>query len=82
MEGVAQKTMIYLLAVNLLVQSFPSFTRVRVCVCFLSMCLESELPSPVAHTSFLHACGLVCFSEISCAVCDSQTSDSMLGMRR
>lgn len=85
-RGCDEETMIYLLSItiNLLVQSrTPRLSPVCVSVCvFLYMCLESELPGPVTHTSFLHACVLVCFSESKCVVCDSQTSDSMLGMRR
>lgn len=78
--------MIYLLGIttNLLVQSRASH-RLPVCVSvcvFLCMCLESELPGPVTHTSVLHACVSVVFSESKCVARDPQTSDSMLGMRR
>lgn len=55
MEGVVKKTMIYLLAVNLFSPELPAFhpcVRVCLCVCFLCMCLESELPRQVTHTSF------------------------------
>ena len=65
-RGCDKETMIYLLGIttNLLVLSRASH-RLPVCVsvcAFLCMCLESELPGPVTHTSVLHACVLsVCF---------------------
>lgn len=71
--GCDKETMNYLVSItiNLLIQSGPSYlSPVGVCVsvCFLYMCLESELPGPVTHTSFLHACVLACFSESKCVV--------------
>lgn len=77
-----KETMIYLLCItiNLLVWSRPSRrSPVFVCLCvFVWMCLiKSE--SCLARSHTLLSCMRV--SESKC-VCDSQTSDSMLGMRR
>lgn len=86
LTGCDKETMIYLLCItiNLLVWSRPSRrSPVFVCLCvFVWMCLiKSELPGPVTHTPFLHACACV-RERMHVCVCDSQTSDSMLGMRR
>ena len=85
-RGSDKETIIYLLSItiNLRVRRRPSrLSPVCVCVCVcVSVCVPRIRAARSYHTH-THLClACVCVGGSQCAVCDPQTSDSMLGMRR